>query len=201
MAVWQFNITVIPRKELIEKYGLVPDKLFVDLKERQQHQKDKSENKEIYNSDYQDVLTQNWWYLTDISAMEIVHQMDKLVRRANYGSDIWISWKTYIIGDNFKVDNDASLDINDETGKIRGLSFRADLREPSLVFLNKMMELAQLYDWVFMDTIKGFIAHPNKEEVGILIENSNAFKFLQNPRLFLEDIVRINQNSNERKNT
>jgi hypothetical protein len=190
MAVWQFNLTVIPKNALIEKYGFVPDKLFVDLKEWQQFQKDKIAKKEIFNGDYKDALSQNWWLLCNKSAMEIVHQMDKIVRRADYGTDTRVYWKTSFSDEEQKIDNDASLGINAETGKIEALNFRADLREPSLIFLNKMMELARLYDWVFMDTIKGSIAQPNKEEVGKLIENSNAFRFLQNPRQFLEDLVR-----------
>jgi hypothetical protein len=189
MAVWQFNLTVIPKNTLIEKYGFVPDKLFVDLKEWQQFQKDKIAKKEIFNGDYKDALSQNWWLLCNMSAMELVHQMDKIVRRADYGEDTRICWKTYVFGENLEIDNDASLSINAETGKIEALNFRADLRDPSLIFLNKMIELARLYDWVFMDTAKGSIAQPNKEEVVKLIENSNAFRFLQNPRQFLEGLI------------
>jgi hypothetical protein len=188
MAVWQLNLTVIPKIALIEKYGYVPDKLLVDLKERQQFQKNKRTKKEMLDGDYQDALTQNWWHLTDVQPMEIVRQMDKVVKRADYGSDTWISWKTYIVEENIEIDNDASLDINAETGKIEGLNFRADLREPSLSFLVKMLELAQLYDWVFMDTSKGCIALPEKAPLCKLIENSNAFRFLQNPRAFLEGL-------------
>jgi hypothetical protein len=187
MAAYQFNITVIPRNGLVEKYGFVPDKLFVDLKERQQFQRDKWDQKDIEEADYKDALTKNWWHLTDVSPIEIIHQMDKIVKRADYGTDTWINWKTYIFGENLEIDNDALMHINAETGKIERLCFRADLREPSLIFLHKMMELAQLYDWVFVDTARGFIANPNKLAIGKLIGNSNGFGFQQNLRAFLKD--------------
>jgi hypothetical protein len=188
MAAYQFNITVIPRNGLVEKYGFVPDKLFVDLKERQQFQRDKLAQKDTDEVDYKDALTKNWWHLTDVSPIEIVHQIDKIVKRADYGTDTWINWKTYISVENTEIDNDALMDINAGTGKIEKLCFRADLREPSLIFLHKMLILAQLYDWVFVDTARGFIAKPNKLEVGKLIGNSNGFGFRQNLGAFLEDL-------------
>jgi hypothetical protein len=187
MAAYQFNITVIPKNGLVEKYGFVPDRLFVDVKERQQFQRDKLAKKDIDEADYKDALTQDWWHLTAISPIEIVHQMDKIVKRADYGTDTWINWKTYIFEKNLEIDNDALMHINAETGKIEQLCFRADLREPSLIFLHKMLILAQLYNWVFVDTARGFIANPNKEEVGKLIGNYNGFGFHKNLKVFLGD--------------
>jgi hypothetical protein len=187
MAAYQFNITIIPKNGLIEKYGFVPDRLFVDLKEQQQFQRDKLAKKEIDEADYKDALTKDWWHLTDVSPIEIIHQMDKILKRADYGTDTWISWKTYIFEQNLEIDNDALMYINAETGKIEQLCFRADLREPSLVFLHRMLILAQLYNWIFMDTGRGFIANPNKVEVGKLIGNSNGFGFLENLRVFLDN--------------
>jgi hypothetical protein len=188
MAVWQFNLTVIPAIALIEKYGHIPDKLFIDSEKRQQFFDFKEgdiENEEVI--EYDNALSDDWWHLVDILPINIVQQMDKIVKRADYGNDFWINWKTYIAEENLEIDNDACLLINENTGKIEELSFRADLREPSLLFLSKMLELARLYDWVFMDK-KGFIAKPEKEPVFILIENSNAFRFLQNPQQFLENL-------------
>jgi hypothetical protein len=188
MAIWQFSLTVIPRNGLIEKYGYLPDKLFIDSEKRQHFfdfkDSDIDSDDEI---EYNDALSENWWHLTDILPIEIIHQMDKIVKRADYGDDFWINWKTYTFGDKLEIDNDAGLLINENTGKIEELSFRADLREPELLFLSKMLTLGQLYNWVFMDK-KGFIANPNHEEVGKLIENSNALRFLKNPRQFLEGL-------------
>jgi hypothetical protein len=187
MAAYQFNITIIPKNGLIEKYGFVPDRLFVDLKERQQFQRDKLAKKDIDEADYKDALTQDWWHSTDVSPIEIVHQMDKIVKRADYGTDTWINWKTYIFKENLEIDNDALMHINAKTDKIEQLCFRADLRESNLIFLHKMLILAQLYDWVFVDTARGFIANPNKEEVGKLIDNYNGFGFHENLKAFLGD--------------
>ncbi len=191
MAVWQFSLSVIPKKGLIEKIGYVPEKLFVDLEQRSQYARDKLANEIIIKHDYKDALTTDWWASTDIMPIEIIHQMDKLVKRANWGnSDVWTNWKTYSNENGKEIDNDAHLTINAETSKIESLSFRADLREPSWFFLSKMIELGQLYGWVFMDNAKGTIAQADKAEMKKLAFESNAFRFLKDPEAFLSDIIK-----------
>ena len=31
MAIWQYQLCIIPKKAIVEKYGELPEKLFIDL--------------------------------------------------------------------------------------------------------------------------------------------------------------------------
>jgi hypothetical protein len=191
MAIWQFNLTAIPRIGIIEKFGYIPERLHVDFEERKQFARAKKKG-ELDEEDFQltDALIQNWWNSTELQPLEIIHQIDKLAKRADgYGTDLWVCWKTYIDAIDNPLDNDASLLINENTGMIEELNFRADLREKSLTFLIGMVNLAKLYDWLLMD-VKGNLSEPEMKEVVKLMVDSDSFKFLQDPKKFLEDLAK-----------
>lgn len=183
MAIYQFQLTVIPRKGVLEKFGLLPERLEIDYEERKNHYHLKKEDLLDEEDKFKDALTQDWWSSTELQPIEIVHQIDKKVRRANYGNDTWIVWKYY----SQEVDNDASMSIDSETGKITELQFRADLREKDLKFLQEMIGLAKNYDWLLMD-LKGNLANPELKEIARLIKNSNPYKFVQDPIKFLTEL-------------
>lgn len=183
MAVWQFQLVVIPKKGILERFDQIPEVLEVDYEQRKEHFHLKKDGLLESEDKFVDALTQDWWNSTKIPAMEIVHQIDKRVRRAPYGNDTFVNWKF----NNGQVDNDASMTIHAETGKIGALRFRADLREEKLKFLREMIELGAAYDWLLMD-IKGNLAHPTIKEVVQLIKLSNSYKFLMDPLQFLTDL-------------
>lgn len=183
MAIWQFQLVVIPKKGVLEKFGEIPDTVEIDYEERTEHFHLKKEGLIEEEDEFKDALTQDWWSSTDLQPIEIIHQIDKKVRRANYGRDTFVNWKF----NNGKVDNDASMSINEETGKIEIIRFRADLREDELKFLREMIELAENYDWLLMD-MKGNLVEPKFREVAKLIKNSNSYKFLKDPLKFLTDV-------------
>lgn len=85
------------------------------------------------------------------------------------------------------MDNDASLRLNEKTGKIEELNFRADLREEGITFLKGMVSLAAQYDWLLMDK-KGNLVHPTMEEVNEIIVQSNSYRFVTNPLKFFTDL-------------
>ncbi len=183
MAVYQFQLIAIPKKGVLERFGQIPEKLEIDYKERTEHYHLKEEGLIEEEDKFKDALTQDWWSSTKLQPMEIIHQIDKKVKRANYGSDTFINWKFY----SREVDNDASMSINEETGKIEELRFRADLREEKLIFLRAMIELANKYEWLLMD-MKGNLANPKLKEIGRLIKISNSYSFLQDPIKFLTEL-------------
>ncbi len=183
MAIWQFQLVIIPRKGILEKIGVIPEILEIDYEERTEHYHLKKEGLIEEEDEFKDALTQNWWSSTDLQPIEIIHQIDKKVRRANYGRDTFVNWKF----NNGKVDNDASMSIDEETGKIGEIRFRADLREDELKFLKEMIELAEKYDWLLMD-MKGNLVEPRFQEVARLIKISNSYKFLKDPLRFLTDL-------------
>ena len=183
MAIYQFHLTVIPKKGILEKFGHIPEILEIDYEERKEHYYLKEDNLIEDEDEFIDAMTQDWWSTTELNPMEIIHQIDKKVKRANYGDETFINWKTY----SKEVDNDAVLSINKETGKIEELTFRADLRENGFLFLKEILRLAKNHDWLLMD-IKGNLANPELQEIKKLIKKSNTFKFLENPLKFLTNL-------------
>lgn len=183
MAIYQFQLTIIPRKGVLEKYGFIPERLEIDCEERKNHYYLKKDGLIDEEDKFSDALTQDWWSSTELIPIEVIHQIDKKVRRANYGDDTWIVWKFY----SHELDNDASMLINAATGKIEELQFRADLRENDLKFLQEMTALANKYDWLLID-MKGNLANPEIEEIVRLIKISNAYKFVKDPMIFLTEL-------------
>jgi hypothetical protein len=183
MAIWQFYLKIIPRKGIIEKLGFVPEKIksFID--------KDGFRQYSILTKDstIEEVFAdQNCWDSTVVEPMKIIQQIDQYVKRTTYHekNDFSFSWKTYIRD---VIDNDADLDMNEQTGKIEAFSFRADLRDKSLIFLKQMVELAKLYDCLLLDA-KGNIVEADIKDVIALIKVSNAYRFLVNPEQFFSDL-------------
>lgn len=167
MAIYQFYLAVVPSYGLIKKYGKVPDKIKVVREEE-----DFEPNREEY------------WELAGIDPSEKVKEIDKLVRRVNWGNDNFShNWKTYAE----ELDNDVWMSVNERTGKIQELSFRADLREKDLKFLKEMLKLAIKHDWLLMD-IDGNLVSPEWKEVGRLVKESKSYKFLQDPIRYMNDI-------------
>jgi len=152
---------------LLKKHKQLPEKINIQIKDG-----------------YFESRTEVYWNLERIAPNEIIEDIDKIVNRSNWGYDEFrYTWKTY----NDCLDNDASMSIDKKTGTIEELSFRADLREEKLRFLVNMIALGKKYDWLFMDR-KGVLSNPELEEVKIQIRNSNAHRFLKDPKKYLNDL-------------
>ena len=169
MAAWQFGLEAIPRKELIHLLGFTPSKLSLIFEDAEK----KSPEEWAIIIDNHDKLRKKCWFLNNHVPSEIIKEIDKYVKRASYGDDLLIWWKTYTS----EKDNDAGLVIDADTGKIKEVSFRADLREKELKFLKDMTQLAQMYDWLLVD-LKGNVAAPNDDDVKKLMLLSSAYRFL-----------------------
>ncbi len=178
MPLHQFNLTAIPRQGILKELGFIPDKLPFILTELEPQNGEYSIKQLIKNKNE---WSKKSWYVIDNQPIEIIHQIDKYVKRANYGTDLFVCWKTYTD----EIDNDASLQIDEKTGKIVALIFRSDLRENELKFLKNIIDLAKLYDWLLVD-FEGNIAEPNKEAVKQLIILSHAYKFMENIENYLQ---------------
>lgn len=184
MAIYQYNMTPIPLKGLKEKFTAIPQTLHVDYDERRRHDKLKKNGQAIQEENFRDALTQNWWGTVELAPRILLTEIDSLVKRSTMGNgktDFY--WKTYTE----TVDNDAALHLAEDTGKITTVNFRADLREPGLVYLKAVIKLAQKYQWMLMD-VKGRLAAPNRKAVKQLILRSNAYRFVSNPTQFFEEL-------------
>ncbi|PWK16855.1 hypothetical protein LV89_04675 [Arcicella aurantiaca] len=123
--------------------------------------------------------------MAKINFLEIKLEIDRIVDKANWGNaNDSFNWKTYTE----ELDNDAWMGINFITEEITELSFRADLREPNLVFLNRILELANKNEMMLMD-IKGNVFKPELKEVGEFIKISNCYRFLEKPKKFIDDLL------------
>ncbi len=184
MAIYQFNLTAIPRKSILERYGRIPDRLHVDYDERKEHYKKSTEGTISESDVFTDALTHDWWSKIEIDIPELVARINKYVNQANWeNSEFCFNWKTYTD----ELDNDANLSLNKKTGKIKELNFRADLREKNLTFLMNMVSLASEKDWLLMD-VKGNLSEPQMTEVVKIIKISNCYRFLTNPTKFFDDL-------------
>jgi hypothetical protein len=172
MAAWQFRLEAIPRKELIDLWGFMPQKLPINFEEADDVLPEKWA--EIVRN-YDD-LRQKCWFLNNVAPSVIIQEIDKCVKRASWSDELHLSWKTF----SKQVDNDAGLLLNAENGKIERLSFRADLRERGVVFLKNMIALAAQFDWLLLDS-KGNIVEPIYDEVKKLILISHAYKVVTDP--------------------
>jgi hypothetical protein len=172
MAAWQFYLEAIPRKELIDVLGFMPQKMSLNFDDAEKMSSEEWEK--IYQKHVD--LRKRCWFPYNIAPSEIILDIDKCVKRASWSSDSHLSWKTF----SKQVDNDAALLINEENGKIEHLSFRADLREKGVVFLKNMAQLAEKFDWLLMDN-KGNIVEPIYSEIKPLILISYAYKVVTDP--------------------
>lgn len=172
MAVYQYFLGIIPRQGIEKKHDSIPNEIRVYT------------DTGFFESD-----AEIYWKEVEMKADDIVTKIDLLVNRAHWGSDqTSITWKT----ESNEVDNDASIDLDEETLQIREFSFRADLREKNLRFLKDMIDLGVKNQWLFFDR-KGKIIEPEFEEIKISIRNSNAYSFLENPIKFLENIDKLHK--------
>jgi len=167
MAIYQYYLAFVPKIGLIKKHKIIPTQIEISTE-----------------TGYFDAKTDEYWKLAKINFLEIKVGIDKIVDKADWGNDKDIfNWKTY----KAELDNDASLCINFENEEITELSFRADLREPNLNFLNGMLELAKKYEMMLMDR-KGNLLNPEFNEIKDFIKVSNTFKFIENPEKFIDDL-------------
>ena len=167
MAIYQYYLAFIPQVGLVIKHGEIPTEINVTTEDG-----------------YFNANTEQYWELAEINFDKVKLEIDRLIDKADWWNDEeCLNWKTYTS----EVDNDASMSLNSETKKIEHLSFRADLREPQLKFLNGMLELAKRKEMLLIDR-KGKILTPEYNDIKNYIKNSNSFKFIENPEKFLDDL-------------
>lgn len=197
MAIYQFRLNLLPRKGVINEFGFIPNKLNINLQERNNHYYLEKDNLLESTDFFIDALTIKFWDSAEIFPAEIIYYINKLFPRKPLGSrSDYHYWKHYKRTINTEIDHDASLILNKENGKIKELHFRADLREDGLEFLNKFIEIAKKYDCLLMD-LQGNLVTPEQKEVYKLAKLSNNYKFLTNPEEFLNSLSNDNKILND----
>jgi hypothetical protein len=172
MAIYQYYLAVVPKEGIEKKHGSIPNVARV------------STETGYFKSD-----AAIYWKAIEVKADDIVTEMDLIVNRAKWGNErTSFNWKTYT----HEIDNDASMYLDEESLTIRELSFRADLRENDFLFLKKMIALGVSNGWLFFDR-KGKLMEPDFEEIKTSIRDSDAYRFLEDPIKFIENITKQNK--------
>jgi len=167
MAVYQYYLEVLPKEGILKKHNLIPSHIKV------------STETGYFESD-----SELYWNEVKYSSENIITKIDSIIDRANWGNNkTSFEWKRYTE----TLDNDVSIYLNESDFTIKEFSFRADLREENLEFLKNMIKLANENEWFFMDR-NGLLINPNLEELINNILKSNAYKFLENPNNFFDDL-------------
>lgn len=182
MAVWQYKLTVIPRKAFLDKYSDLPEKLFIDYQGWNKYW----ENDSIK---IDDDSTVNWWQGQNVYVEDIRHKVDSCLPRASWSDSInCLLWKT----EKGDEDIDCSISFNSTTHELEGFDFRVDLRNGnmSFKFLDMILELCLEKGFVLMNT-NGALIEPQKEKVFEDIKKSNAFKSVSDPKAFFKEIREV----------
>ena len=193
MAVWQYQLNIIPKSGIIEKYGEVPNKLFIDEKGWKDYWDNVKFDNGFPDPEFEDARTIKWWKNTVLNIQETANQIDNLVKRGDWsnGKD-FIGWK----GDSAKEeDNDCHIAFDEKTLVISEFQFRTDLRniEKARSFMQGILDICAENNLLVMNT-DGLLYEPEIELIFEDIKKSNAVKFLTNPVKFIEEIAENEDN-------
>jgi len=191
MAVWQYQLNIVPKKAILEKYGTIPNELLINNEGWVKYWEDIVDIENLPEPDFEDAKTIKWWTDIKLEIKKTSEQIDKLVTRANWGQDSLdsINWKG---NSEIKEDNDCFLSFDPKTQIIEDFHFRADLRkkENITIFLNGMLNLCEQNDLMVFNT-KGVLFESKTELIFEDLKKSNAVKFLTDPKKFLDNIGEI----------
>lgn len=179
MAIWQFHIYFIPRRSLIGKYGHIPAQPEMNKEARADYIEKFNLNEA---PGFEDALTIWWWKNLNLDINLILPLLQQ------FGA--LQEWTATCAGLRCFGDteaNDISVCFDHETKIVEELSCRLDLRQIDKEFIDKAISLATQFDCLLMDN-QGRIYEPAIENLFEIIQLSNANRFVQDPKQFLDDL-------------
>jgi len=191
MAVWQYQLNIIPKEAILEKYGSIPNELLIDHDGWEKYWEELVDIKNLPEPNFEDAKTIKWWNKIKLDVKRITEQVDKLISRGDWNDDEesgFIGWK----GDSEKEeDNDAHIVFDVKTKIISEFQFRTDLRNKgnATKFLNGMLNICDQNDLMVLNT-KGTLFEPKSELIFEDLKKSNAVHFLTDPEGFLDKIAK-----------
>ncbi len=150
MASTQFKLSVMPQNALLQRLGVLPEKLDVS-----------SKNKWITAC----------WKIEAVQANAVIAQIDQLLPQIHW-ANTHIAWKIQ----SGVLDNDVWMLIGEESQQIELLDFRANVSEQGLAFIEQMVMIAHQYNWLLMDR-EGNIVEANMDKVLELVKMSHPLWF------------------------
>ena len=179
MAIWQFHIYFIPRQSLLDKYRHIPTELEMD----KESWMDYFQNADLENEpEFEDALTIQWW-------LNLSLDINKFLPLLQQFGDMqgWTAKAESIRSFGGTETNDITVCFGNKTRKVEEVSCRLDLRQIDKDFVNKVLSLATQFDCLLMDR-QGRLFEPTLTALADTIRLSNAKRFVNNPRQFLEDL-------------
>ncbi|CAM3797740.1 hypothetical protein FLGE108171_15335 [Flavobacterium gelidilacus] len=196
MAIWQYQLNIIPKKSIIEKYGELPEKLFIDFDGWENYWKNRTSGDGFPEPKFEDAKTIKWWLKTNLNIEKIAKQFDLYVKRGDWSDDDsgFIGWKG---NSELNEDNDAHISYNKETKIISEFQFRTDLRTKENLdkFLRGILKICADNELMVFNT-KGYLFEPDFQIIIADLKKSNAAAFLTDPVKFLDKLAEKNNEAN-----
>ena len=178
MAIYQYNIEFIPRKSILDKYGEIPNRLYIDHDALKDHlEKDNLES----NYDFDDAFTIRWWEERKILFSEIEPTIISFEKPVEWLKDS---------ADLRRYGNEATNDLTfvlTEDGLIEDFGCRINISILDKNFIDNIFTLAKQIDCLLIDR-KGNLFEPTYDKLFENIKQSNSFKFVSNPTDFFDKL-------------
>ena len=188
MAVWQYQLNVIPKKSILEKYGEIPNEIFIDKMAWEKYWANLVDIENLPEPEFEDAKTINWWKNINLDVKKTSEQIDLLVNRNDWSDKDsgFIGWKGY---SELDEDNDAHIVFDKKTNNILEFEFRTDLRSKENLnkFLKGILKICEQNELLVFN-INGFLFEPKFEIIFEDLKKSNAVAFLTDPEKFLDKI-------------
>ena len=161
MALWQFDIKLLPAESVMRRYQAVP---LV-----------------ISKADFDE---ERWWKGTPTS-QNLEAEFSKMLPPAQSWTDKLKVWGH---------DEGDRIDLWSHDGTtISGLYVRIDVRDISKVFLANVLTLARRHSWL-LRTEDGKLFQPSFAQLLSAIHASDSFRFVEDPKGFLEALGKAQEN-------
>ena len=179
MAINQYNISLIPRQSIINKYGELPSQLFINHEAWKRHLETKEFDSEY---DFEDAQTINWWKNREAIFKDIESYINSFTKPIEWSKN-YTDYKSY--GDD--KSNDFYIGLTDEL-HIDEFSCRIDVSKLDQSFINHILIITKRLDCLLMDK-KGNLFEPTFDKLVENIRLSNSFKFVSNPLDFFDKLA------------
>jgi hypothetical protein len=166
MAIYQYQLIVVPRQTILQHWDIIPVKIQV-------------RDNPAFDED--DLINVKWWDKEKIEFKTIEKSILVFADQVEWtkGNE---NVKTF--GDNDT--NDITI-TKGEFGKLEEMYFRIDLREIEREFIDNVLTIVKDLDCLLLDR-QGNLFEPTLENLSGNIKKSNAFKFVTNPTDFLDKL-------------
>ena len=157
MGAWHFEITLLPEIGLVKFHGEIPEMI-------------EEFRKLTADVDLSEIPDRNYWDGIDIF-QDVLPAAKIIFSNVAFESNYLIVLGT-ITGNNISLRADE-------------VSFEFDLRELDLEVLEEIMRLARKFECKIVAGDQGKVVDPQVPQVAQLIKESDALKFVMNPREFI----------------